>query len=553
MRRLLPSALGLALAGCGSSAPAPSTDPAADQRRDTLVIAWASDIDSLNPLTQTSASDSAITDNVFTSLAGSTFDCSIKKEPKLATSWAWSADGKVLSMTLRDDAHWSDGKPVTADDLAFAYELASDPIAASPRSNYVERMEKDGRPKVVDATHIEWHFTEAYDRDTQFSHATALPPLPRHVLGALDRATLAGQPFSKQPIASGPWQVATYAPGERLVLEPNAPEALYGDTSPHLKRVIFQFTPEYSTRLLNLQNGTVDMMDGLNVEDADMLRTTNPNLRFERRGWRFLEFIVWNLQDPLFQDVRVRKALAMAVDSDALIQKLLTSASGDVYGKRAIGTITPALCGVHNDAVQPLPYDLAAAKALMAEAGWTDSNHDGVLDKDGVDFSFELKTNSGNSRRAKTSVLVQSNLKDLGVKVELSQSEPAAFFHDLPEKKFQAALAGWSAALFVDPSSVWHSPSADQPRPLNYPGYANPEVDALIEKGLATPIASDAAAYWKALQATVYADQPYMFLFWRDEIVAIDNRFQNTKVDVESPVHDLSQWSVPADKVKYQR
>jgi len=546
----------LAMLGCGGGERATLVEQGVDgapQTRDTLVIAYQSDIGNLISVVSETAADSDILTNLSYPLVDSAFDCSLQKLPGMATEWAWSDDGKVLSMTLRDDLTWEDGSKVTAEDIAFTYDLVADPSVASARVSYIERLVPEGRPKIVDPTHIEWHFTEAYDRDTQMAHTSALSLVPKHVLAAADRATLRGHEMGKKPLSYGPWRLADWKPNSLIVLEPNPNFTGPASERPKLNRVIFRILPEYSTRLIELESGKVDMMQGITVSDADKLRETNPEIRLVRRGWRSNDYIAWNLQNDIFKDVRVRRALAHAVDIDGMIGKLLTSRTGEAYARRSIGTITPELCGVHNDDVKPYPYDPEKAKQLLAEAGWKDTNADGILDKDGKPFEFTLSTNTGNKRRADIQVLVQAQLERIGVKVHLEKQESNAFFENMRKKRFDAAVAGWSAGLFIDPTPLWHCDTDERKYEFNFVSYCNPEVDALMEQGLRTPDPAEAAPIWKDVQARIYEDQPYLFLWWQDEIVGIHERFENTKIDVLSALNDLHEWEVPADKVKYKR
>lgn len=541
---------GGALSSCGGGDPAAPSTPGGAAPRDTLVVALAADVDNLNPVVSASASDSQIMAQIYAQTIDNDFDCSLKKQPSIAKEWAWSEDGKTLTMTLDPSFTWADGTPLTAEDIAFTYELLADKRVETPRAQYIARMVEGARPRIIDPTHIEWQFTEAYDRDTQIAHVS-MTPVPKHLLSKLDRAAIKGDPYSTNPLASGPFKIAKYEPDQRLVLEPNDKFTGPAAMQPELGRVIFRVIPEYSTRLMELQNGTVDMMESVNVADADQLRKSNPDIRLARRGWRGLDYIAWNLTDPRFSDKRVRQALAMSVNVDDLIAKLLTSESGESYGRPAIGTVTPELCSAYNDQVQPLGFDPVKAKALLAEAGWTDTNGDGLVDKEGKNFSFTLMTNSENKRRGDAAIRIQAYFKDVGVEMNIERVEFAAMTAHLRERQFEAALGGWSAALFVDPSDVWHTDSPDRKSEFNYTSYSNPVADALIEKGLATPEPDKAAPTWRELQSVIYDDQPYLFLWWMDEIVAIDGRFENTQINVLSNYHHLWDWSVPADKVKY--
>ncbi|MEM6928649.1 MAG: ABC transporter substrate-binding protein [Myxococcota bacterium] len=537
------------LVGCGGPAQPQAT--VAEGPRDTLVAATLADANTMLPI----VAETAFTDEVLTNMAVETvdteFDCSLKKKPGYAKSWEWNDDGTVIRMQLRDDLKWEDGTPVTVEDIQFTYDLVADPVTTSPRYSFIERLKPDARPKKIDDTTIEWHFTEAYDRDTQMAHVN-IKLVPKHVLEGADRASLRNHPLASKPLSYGPFRVAKWERNQQLVLEPNPVFPGTADDKAKISRVIFRVIPEYSTRIIELEAGKLDMVSGLLIEDADRLRETHPEINLIRRGWRSQDYIGWNLDFPLFQDVRVRKALALGADLDAMIERLLTSKTGEKYAKRAVSTVTPALCGVVPE-VKPLPYDPSQAKALFAQAGWTDSDGDGVLDKNGKPFRFTLSTNTGNKRRADIAVLLQAQLKGIGVDVNIEKLESNTFFERLRKHDFEAGLAGWAAGLYVDPSELWKCSTKEEPHEFNFTGYCNPEVDALIDKGLQTPDLADSAAIWKEIQAKIFEDQPYLFLWWMDEIVAVHERFEGVQSDVISRIHHLEDWEVPPEKVKYRR
>lgn len=575
--RTLSSVSLVALLSCSSSPQPDEAQPQGDGfPRDTLVIAYQSDADSLLSVVSQSAADGEIINNINYPVIDSDFDCELKMRPALAKSWEWSEDGTVLSMTLRDDISWSDGQPVTAQDIAYTMELVADPIVASPRIAYIQNMQPDARPRVIDDYTIEWHFTHAYDQTTQLSHAAVLQPVPRHVLSDADRATLRGHEFNTRPVINGRWKLAKWERGERIVLEPNENWTGPADEQPKLRRVIFRILPEYATRLIELETGGIDLMQSILVSDADRLAREHPEIKLYRRGWRSMDYVAWNQVDsadykarvgalgegetidldsvkrhPIFGDRDVRRALAKAINVDKLIADLLTSeVTGEAYARPSIGTITPELCNVHNDAIQRIQYNVAEAQADLAALGWTDSDGDGTLDKDGYKMSFTLMTNSGNKRRANASVIIQATLKDAGIDVNLETLESNTFFERLRKKDYEAALAGWSAGLFVDPSVIWSSGPEYE---FNFVTYKNERVDELIQQGLRTADPEVAAPIWLEMQQLIYDDQPYAFLYWMDEIVGVNERFEDVKVNVSGALTDLHTWSVPADKVKYER
>lgn len=542
---------------------------------DTFVVASQSDFASMNPVTAQAAADHDLIDSLNRHLVRFGFDCGLTFHPDLAESWEFSEDSTELKMTLRSDARWADGTPVTARDVRFTYDLVADDLVASPRRATIENMDPDLRVEVLSDQELVFHFTHAYDRTTMLAHASLVRLVPEHVLKDADRATLRGHAFSREPVVNGPWAITTWEPNQRLVIE--AQDDWWGpaEDTPKLNRVIFKVLPEYATRLMELENGSVDMAVSLEVADADRLAVEHPEITLHRRGWRSTDFLAWNSLDaasygdtlermgptdmdwaevtphPIFSDVRNRQALSLAIDVDKLIADLLTSeATGEAYGKRAVSTVSPEICAYHNEDLVPTPHDPEAAKALLAEAGWADSDGDGVLDKDGQPFAFTLLTNSGNPRRAKAAIIIQANLAQVGVSMNIEKLESNTFFSRLRKKDFEAALSGWSASTFVDMSNLWHSGHSSG---QNYPNYSNPEVDRLIEEALRTPDPAAAQALWKQVQALVHADQPYTFLYWRDEIIGVSDRFDPAQVEFLHPYNRLERWDVPADKVKYTR
>jgi peptide/nickel transport system substrate-binding protein len=562
--------LSLLLACTGPSSPS-SADGA--PVGDTLVIAQQSDLASLNPITAQAAASHNLIDALNVPTLRTSFDCGLKFEEGLVTEWSFSEDSTELSMTLRPDARWSDGTPVTAHDVAFSYGLVANDLVASPRRPFIEHMEPGAMPEVIDDHHMVFHFTKAYDQTVMLGHASDLKLVPRHVLQEADAATLRGHEFSRDPVVTGPWKVLSWDANERLVMEPDPEWWGPEEDRPQLRRVIFKVLPEYATRLMELENGSVDLVEGIQVEDAERL-ASHPEVTLHRRGPRSTDFLAWNALDaasynetlermgpdqmdwsevqphPLFHDKQVRKAMSLAIDVDKLVEDLLTGASGEVYGQRAVSTVSPAICGSYNDSIQPLPHDPEQARQMLADLGWGDSDGDGILDKDGRPFAFTLLTNSGNPRRAKAAIIIQANLAEIGVDVQIEKLESNTFFSRLRKKDYEVALSGWSASTWVDMSSLWHS---GHRYAQNYPNYSNPRVDELIEQALATPDPAETERLWNEVQALVYEDQPYTFLYWRDEIVGLNSRFEDAQVDFLYPYHRVDRWSVAPDKVKYTR
>jgi peptide/nickel transport system substrate-binding protein len=519
---------------------APAGPPADTSRRQTLVIGVAADVGTLNPLAAGANQD--VIQPMTLPTVESGFDCGPTGAPGYARAWSWNESGTVLTMELREDLSWEDGVPVTVDDLVFTFDVLADPQVASPWMSLVEHLAPDGRPRVLDATHVAWEFTHPYDRATQLAHVGEVSLLPKHRLGGVDRAALLGDAHGSTYLSYGPFRVAEWRKGESLALEPNP--TYRGPHPAKLRRVVWRVIPDYSTRVAALESGELDLVDGVRLEDAERLRTSRPELRWERRTGRAVDYVTWNLSHPLLRDRDVRRALAMATDVPGLIARLHTGASGEVVAQRSVGTLSPALCAAYADHIAPIAFDVDGAKALLAGAGFADADGDGVVERGAERLVLELLVNSDNVRMNEVALVLQQAWKAVGAAVEIQRAPKAALYERLMKRDYTAAIGAWNAALFVDPSSQWECDTPARPRPFNFPGYCEPAVDALISRGMSLTDPAQAAPVWKELQARIYEDQPYLFLYWMDELVAVDPRFANTSIDVLSPVGRLYAWTV---------
>ncbi len=536
------------LPGCKRGATPPADDPAAPpavpaepEPGGTLVVGYKADVDVLNPVVSTTDLGLQLTEVLFPTLARTSFDCALGFQPRLAERWSFDEAGTTLTLQLRDDARWIDGEAVDASDVAFTLERIRDPATGSAFQPYLAQLRAEQPLEVLDPHAVAIHYDHRYDPTTMLSHALGFPLIPEHVLADVPPDRMRGAPFSSDPVGGGPFRVERHVRDQELVLVRN--DDPVGTHAPHLERIVIRVIPEYATRLLELQRGELDVMQGIQMEDLPRLQREHPEIRLHSRGLRKTDFVVWNLRDERFADVRVRRALAHAVDVDTLIEALLT-VGPERYGRRAVGTIPPVLCEQHHDGIEPLAHDRDRAAALLAEAGWRDTDGDGFVDRDGQRLGFTLLTNAGNARREQAQVILQQQLAAAGVDVRLETIDSNAFRQRLRDGEFDAALWGLFASLFVDPSNRWHSGEAQD----NWGGYANPEVDALIERGLATTDAAEATRCWHELQEVVYADQPYLFLYWRTDVVGVQRRVQGATPDVLGLFSGIEDWWIPASE-----
>ncbi len=530
-----------AIAGCGNGGSSPSTppevaaEPAEPVSGGQLVVSAPGELSVLNPLVARSIHEMDVLAHLFPYLVEYDFQGSCKPRPGLARAWTAGEDGTSLTFQLETGARWTDGEAIDADDVLFTLDLVGDPEVGSPYGSLLMGLRAEAPVERVDDHTVTVHFAEARDPATMLYQVTAYPVVPEHALREVPRAELRAAAAGDEVVSAGRFSLGTWIKGQQLELVRNdAPP--YGEKA-LLDRVVFKVVPEYTTRLLELQAGSIDMMPALAVEDVQRLDRDAAGIEVHRRGMRSTDYIAWNLNDERFADVKVRRALAHAVDVDALMGALL-KAGDELYGQRSVGTITPALSDFRNPDLQPIAHDVEQARALFAEAGWTDTDSDGFVDRDGKRFAFTLLTGSSSPRRTLAQTIVQEQLRAAGVDVSIDAIESNAFHGKLAQRDFEAALLGWSAQLFVDPSPLWHSADA----PFNVSSYANPKVDELIQRGLTTTDSDEAARCWREMQALIHADQPCCFLYWRDDLVGLNGQVKGATIDTLSPYARLGEW-----------
>ncbi len=489
----------------------------------TLVIGIPRDVDTFNPLFNESVFAKEITHLVLLGLA----DLNEKSEfqPELADSWERSEDFLTLTYHLRKDAAWSDGHPITAEDVKFTFDLAMDSTLASPQYALTEYIKE---VRVADPYTVVFKFSQPYPFEL---FDTAGEILPKHLLENVDRKSLRSHEFGRNPLANGPFVVKEWKSQQYIELAPN--EKYFGGR-PYLDRVIFKIIPDNNNLLTQLQTGEVDMAIGLSPADANRLKTSAANLDFHALSGRVYYYMEYNEKNPLFASRNVRQAMTMAMDRQKMIDALLYG-----YGKVCVGHVPPVISWAFNSELQPFPYDPQKSRELLAEEGWTDSDKDGWLDKNGEKFEFTIKTDAANQTKTDAAVVIQDYLRKIGVKVNVKPTEWTTLLKEVRQKDFQAFLGGWSTPPFVDPFPIFHSSAT---KLFNYGSYSNSEVDRLIEEGGGEMDTEIAGKTWKQMQTLVYKDQPYTFLFWIDRIVAVNNRFENVTPISLSALYGIEKW-----------
>ncbi len=517
----------LALGGC-------EAPPA----RTSLVIAEGTDVGVLLPVVATSAMDAEIGALLYLNLNSARWEDGKLKystgDLALAERWEFSADSTVLTYFLRPDAVWSDGHPIDASDVEFTFELIRKPEIASV---YIDSWEHLDSVVAVSGDQVAFHFRRRYPG--MLFH-TGLAIIPEHVFAefAADNATLAGHPALVDPdstlVVSGPYRVAEWRQNDRLVLEAN-PSAL---TRPATDTVIFRVIPEASTRLIELKTGAVDVTGPITMSEASEL-DANPDFRIETIDDRSYDFIGWNgAQFEPFVDADVRRALSIAIDRSAILDGLGISG----YARPAAGPYPSIFGEVADPDLRPDPHAPNRARAVLAAQGWSDSDGDGVLDRDGSAFRFTLLTQVGNERRTSAAEIIQAQYARIGIDMRIELVEWNTLLGLVFEQRdFEAVLMGWQIGLQPDyiVGRFWPTDHL-----FNITGYASSALDSLIPLAQVAATADEAAPHWRAAARIIANDRPYAFLWFWDDAVALSERVRRARIDTYGLYQNLHHWTL---------
>jgi len=538
---LLLTALSLALAGCDASdAPAPADQPASPPAAQgpvpggRIILGALGDASNLLwPLSSDSTSHE-IAD--YFSVAPLKYDKDLNIVPLAAKSFQALDGGTRLRFTLRDDIRWDDGVPLTARDVEFTYKLMVDPKTPTA---YAEDFMAIKEFRLLG----DYEFEAVYEQPFARALITWMHGiLPRHKLEGQDLTTT---DQARNPLSAGPYRLKQWDSGSTITLEARDD---YFEGRPYIDQVVYRIIPDLATMFLELKSGNLDMMGLTPQQYLHQTRGAEWDANYQK--FRYLAFgytfLGYNLKSPFFADPAVRRALAHAIDKDELIKGVLLG-----QGVPTIGPYKPGTW-VHNDAIADYPYDPAKAKALLAEAGWSDHDGDGSLDKDGRAFDFTILTNQGNDLRIKTATIIQERLAAIGVRVRIRTVEWAAFLKEFVDKgNFDALIMGWNILQDPDIYDVWHSSKA-MPGELNFIGYANPEADAMLEQARHTLDQPQRKKLYDRLQEILHHDQPYCFLYVSYALPIVHARVKGIEPAPSGLTHNFIRWWIPADQQRYQ-
>ena len=455
----------------------------------------------------------------------------------LAEKWEWADDSSSLNISLRNDAFWTDGNQVTAYDVIFSFDVYSDPLVQSRLYGTFKNIFVD------EENHIDlkktFEIISPYEFKVNFPpnsvpnlDVISLPIIPVHIFGEIKREELSNSEYNFKPVSSGTYLLKKWDKNQTVTLAANKKSFLYDDEQ--INEIIFKVIPDYTSKILQLQKGEIDLLELVKVEDIEDIQH-NRELTIVTIVGREYDYVGLNNIDPkayshgeivpnkLFGSRNVRKAISYAINKKEILREYLSG-----YGELAATPVSSIFKTVFNESVEPYEFNLTKAKELLAIDGWNDVDKDGVLEKDDDDFSFTLYYPAGNPLREYASISVRNNLKAVGIDVKLEIIELGTLIDYLFEKKLDAWMAGWYVPIPVELKPYWYSDL--ESTPLNFPSYRNNQLDSLLDL-LQTKISIEKRTeVIKSFQKEINRDEPVSFLYWVPNICVYNKRI--SKIDI---------------------
>ena len=565
--------LPLFLAGCGEGGRpvgdlAVGSDPEPVQG-DWLIIALQGEPDNLNWVIGTNAYAAEIWRGSLGSFVGENLlgydpETWRVERPLLAESYPEiSEDNLTYTFTMRQDVRWHDGELFSAEDVLFSIKATMLPFvdSASKRSYFGDLADVD-----VNGRQVQFRMAKPYWMNAEVL-GFELVVISKHVFdpegvldnysyediissAALEDETLRAfgeefnrHPAGRAPIGTGPWKLDSWESGSEIVLTRN--DDYWGEKA-YLDRIVYRIITDSTAALTALKAGDVDLFPRMTpIQWAQQTSGASFDSQFTKTNFQVPNFfyVGWNAEGPFFSDRRVRQAMTMLVPRQQIIDTLRFG-----LAEIAWSPFNPNSPDFNSD-IRPWPYDPDRASALLEEAGWVDRDGDGIRDRDGVEFSFELQGSQSQFFNHFSSIL-RDELQKVGIDMEIRVLEFTTLVENARDHQFDANALAWISELYMDPHQLFHSTQASD-RGSNYVSFISEEADRVMEDArieFDPELRRD--LYWR-FQEILHEEQPYTFLMVPQDSAAYHRRFENVEWIPPYPAVDLTKWFVPVEAQRF--
>lgn len=527
-------------------------DSKTSNQNNRVVIGISADVQTFNPLFTLSVDEGAITELLYISLFDFRWNEAkggINEYPMLAKSWEWADDSSSVIISLRNDAFWTDGIQITADDIIFSFDVYSDPSVQSRLYGTFKNLYVD------EENHIDLKRT--FEVISPFQFKVNFPPnsvqnfyelslsiIPVHIFGDIEREELSSSEHNFKPVSSGAYLLKNWNKNQTVTLAANKKSFLYDEEQ--INEIVFKVIPDYTSKILQLQKGEIDLLELVKVEDIEDIKS-NGDLDIVPVIGREYDYVGLNNIDPkaysdgeivtnkLFGSNNVRRAISYAINKKEILNEYLLG-----FGELAATPVSSIFKTVFNEKIKPYEFNLTKAKELLAKDGWHDVDKDGVLEKGDDEFSFTLYYPAGNPLREYASISVRNNLKAVGIDVKLEIIELGTLIDYLFEKKLDAWMAGWYVPIPVELKPYWYSNL--ESTPLNFASYGNNQLDSLLDL-LQTKISAEKrTGTIKTFQKLIHDDEPVTFLYWIPNICVYNKRISEININPLGTITHCWEW-----------
>jgi peptide/nickel transport system substrate-binding protein len=521
---------------------------------DWLVRAFPTGLSTITPLVSSDAYASEVQSYVLESLLTRNPE-SLEWEGMIAREWDFSDDGMAITFRLRPDVTFSDGTPLTADDVVFTYDFIMTEAIAAPRSRaYLEKLEK---VEALGEHEVVFTFAEPYFNSLQL--AGGMSVMPRHFY---ERYLDDPEAFNQSRgllMGSGPYRLSdprTWTPDQGMVeLERNP--RYWGVVEPPFNRVVWRVIENDSARLTTFRNGDIDVYGARPREYQNLL--DDAQLRDRTQHYEYMSptagyaYIGWNQEregrPTRFADSRVRRAMSHLTHIDRIIDEIMLG-----YAEPAVSPFNPR-SPQHDPSLEPYSFDLERAADLLQEAGYRTRNREGILqDQDGNPFEFELVFFQDNEDTRRIVLFLRDLYARAGILMRPRPTEWSVMLDLINRKDFDAITLGWTSGVETDIYQMFHS-SQTVAGGDNFVNYRNPKLDDLIDRARGEVDEAARMTLWREAESILHEDQPYTFLMRRQTLAFIDRRLRNleiTKLGLNLGAVPVEIY-VPGELQKYTR
>ncbi|NOG96758.1 MAG: hypothetical protein HND52_02180 [Ignavibacteriae bacterium] len=520
-----------------------------------VIIGIDEDVQSFNPMFSFSVNEGRISELLYLSLVKHSWDNKIsdlRTEFMLAENIIWSEDSSSITINLRRNVSWSDGKPVTSEDVVFSFDAYSHPKVNSKFFGLFDNFILDSDNhidisksfEIMSENKIIIHFKNNsipsyFDID--------MPIIPKHMFEGIDYSDFETADINSNPVTNGPYKLTRWNKNSLIELTLNRNSFLAADNS--IDKILFKIIPDYNSQLIQLENEEIDFIDKVKPDDAHKLNETDKNIIIKSVVGREYDYVGWSNIDIekfeqkkiepniFFGNINVRKALTHAINRNEILNEFLYG-----YGSLASTPVAPIFENAIKKSIEPYQYNPELAKLILAEEGWTDTDFNGIIEKDNVEFKFDLFIPAGNPRRDFAATVIKNNLKAVGIDVSIKSLELGQFIDNLYDRKMNAWMAAWYIPIPIELSVYWHS-NFEQ-APLNFQSYQNENVDRIITEFNNESDEQNKINLLKEFQKIIHNEEPVTFLYWVDNIVAYNSRIKNIDVNPLGAIHACWDWSL---------